>query len=62
MSSDQFGDGQNTGLGWSDPTFVHVSVPKEFVGSLQPNCAVTAKSVLSAQHFAAGDHSDEQRR
>ena len=26
--SDQFGRGQNTGLGWSDPTFVHVSVPK----------------------------------
>ena len=25
---DQFGRGQNTGLGWSDPTFVHVSVPK----------------------------------
>ncbi len=24
----QFGRGQNTGLGWSDPTFVHVSVPK----------------------------------
>jgi len=25
---DQFGHGQNTGLGWSDPTFVHASVPK----------------------------------
>ncbi len=25
---DHFGRGQNTGLGWSDPTFVHVSVPK----------------------------------
>jgi excisionase family DNA binding protein len=25
---DQIGHGQNTGLGWSDPTFVHVSVPK----------------------------------
>jgi hypothetical protein len=25
---DQFGRGQNTGLGWSDPTFVHVFVPK----------------------------------
>jgi hypothetical protein len=24
---DQFGHGQNTGLGWSDPTFVHGSVP-----------------------------------
>jgi hypothetical protein len=26
--NDQFGHGQNTGLGWSDPTFAHVSVPK----------------------------------
>jgi hypothetical protein len=25
---DQFWHGQNTGLGWSDPTFAHVSVPK----------------------------------
>jgi hypothetical protein len=24
--------GQNTGLGWSDPTFVHVSVPKVIRG------------------------------
>ena len=29
---DQFGQGQNTGLGWSDPTFVHVSVPKVISG------------------------------
>ena len=29
---DQFGDGQDTGLGWSDPTFVHVSVPKVIRG------------------------------
>ena len=28
----QFGRGQNTGLGWSDPTFVHVSVPKVICG------------------------------
>jgi hypothetical protein len=26
--NDQFGHGQNTGSGWSDPTFVHGSVPK----------------------------------
>ena len=25
---EQFGHGQNTGLGWSDPTFAHVSVHK----------------------------------
>jgi hypothetical protein len=30
--NDQFGRGQNTGLGWSDPTFVHVSVPKVIRG------------------------------
>ena len=29
---DKFGRGQNTGLGWSDPTFVHVSVPKVIRG------------------------------
>ena len=33
----QFGHGQNTGLGWSDPTFGHDSVPKVNRGSLQPN-------------------------
>jgi hypothetical protein len=30
--NDQFGRGQNTGLGWSDPIFVHVSVPKVIHG------------------------------
>jgi hypothetical protein len=34
---DQFGRGQNTVLGWSDPTFAHGSVPKVSRGSLQPN-------------------------
>ncbi len=34
---DQFGRGQNTVLGWSDPTFAHGSVPKVTRGSLQPN-------------------------
>jgi hypothetical protein len=29
---DQFGRGQNTGLGWSDPPFVHGSVPKVIRG------------------------------
>ncbi len=32
---DQFGRGQNTVLGWSDPTFAHGSVPKVSRGSLQ---------------------------
>src|SRR5712664_3436750 len=34
---DQFGRGQNTVLGWSDPTLAHGSVPKVTRGSLQPN-------------------------
>ncbi len=34
---DQFGRGQNTVLGWSDPTFAHDSVAKVSRGSLQPN-------------------------
>src|SRR6202166_4718568 len=34
---DQFGCGQNTVLGWSDPTFAHDCVAKVNRGSLQPN-------------------------
>jgi len=41
---DQFGHGQNTVLGWSDPTFAHGSVPKVNRGSLQPN-----KKILSVR-------------
>jgi hypothetical protein len=33
----QFGRGQDTVLGWSDPTFAHGSVAKVSRGSLQPN-------------------------
>jgi hypothetical protein len=33
---DQFGRGQNTVLGWSDPTFAYGSVAKVIPGSLQP--------------------------
>jgi hypothetical protein len=33
--NDQFGRGQNTGLGWSDPTFVYVCVPK-VIGGVAP--------------------------
>ncbi len=36
-ASVDFGQGQNTGVGWSDPTFGHGSVPKVSRGSLQPN-------------------------
>ena len=41
-----FGRGQNTGLGWSDPTFGGFQPPKDFVGSLQPS--VSKKSPLTA--------------
>jgi len=34
---DQFGRGQNTVVGWSDPTLAQGSVPKVTRGSLQPN-------------------------
>jgi hypothetical protein len=34
-----FGRGQNTGVGWSDPTFGGFQPPKDFVGSLQPSVA-----------------------
>jgi hypothetical protein len=50
--NDQFGRGQNTVLGWSDPTFVHVSVPKQIRGSLQPIGALNARRVLSAYRLA----------
>lgn len=44
----QLGRGQNTGLGWSDPTFGPVTVPKVIRGSLQPVGATSARRVLSA--------------
>ena len=44
---DQFGRGQNTVLGWSDPTFAHDSVAKVSRGSLQPNKKLP--SVLAAR-------------
>jgi hypothetical protein len=33
----RFDRGQNTALGWSDPTFAHDCVAKVTPGSLQPN-------------------------
>ena len=36
MRDQEFGRGQNTGVGWSDPTFAHGSVAKVTPGSLQP--------------------------
>jgi hypothetical protein len=47
---DQVGRGQNTVLGWSDPTFAHDSVAKVMPGSLQPN--KTLLSVCAARIWA----------
>ena len=37
MRDKEFGRGQNTELGWNDPTFEHGSVPKVTRGSFQPS-------------------------
>ena len=64
---DQFGRRQNTGLGWSDPTFVHVSVPKvirgvapaqlrgdraEYIVRVQIGSGTIAKTVRNPVKFA----------
>ncbi len=59
---DQFGRGQNTGLGWSDPTFVHVSVPKVIRGVAPAQLRGDRAEYFVRAAFAAGGHSDEQRR
>ena len=41
-----FGRGQNTGLGWSDPTFGGLQPPKDLVGSLQPSVSRIARAHL----------------
>jgi hypothetical protein len=46
---DQFGRGQNTVLGWSDPTFGHGSVPKVSRGSLQPNKKLPSARVCASR-------------
>ena len=38
----RIGRGQNIGMGWSDPTFGHDSVPKVNRGSLQPNKKISS--------------------
>src|ERR1700745_936185 len=45
----QFGHGQNTGMGWSDPVFGSLWLPKRIVGSLQPR---KQGSALFAKSFA----------
>jgi hypothetical protein len=37
MRDEEFGRGQNTELGWNDPTFAHGSVTKVTQGSFQPS-------------------------
>jgi hypothetical protein len=64
---DPFGRGQNTGLGWSDPTFVHGSVPKvirgvapaqlrgdraEYIVRVQIGSGTIAKTVRNPVKFA----------
>src|SRR6059058_5517430 len=44
-----FGRGQNTGMGWSDPTFGSLWLPKRIVGSLQPG---KQENPLFAKRFA----------
>ena len=53
---DQFGRGQNTALGWSDPTLAQGSVPKVTRGSLQPN-----KKLLSMRGENLGEAGEEGR-
>ena len=59
---DQFGRRQNTGLGWSDPPFAHVSVPKVIRGVApaqlrgdRAECFVSAGLVgIAFRHFQQG--------
>jgi hypothetical protein len=45
----QFGRVQNTEVGWSDPTFVHVSVPKAIRG-VAPAHSLRAGNILKIKH------------
>ena len=59
---DQIGRGQNTGLGWSDPTFAHVSVPKVIRGVAPAQLRGDRAECFVRAAFCSGGHSDEQRR
>jgi hypothetical protein len=54
-----FERGQNTGLGWSDPTFGGFQPPKDFVGSLQPS--VWKKSSLNSVFCQRQEKPREER-
>jgi hypothetical protein len=61
--NDQFGRGQNTGLGWSDPTFVHVSVPKVIRGVAPAQLRGDGGEYFVRAAFRSrGAHNDEQRK
>jgi len=59
---DQFGRGQNNGLGWSDPTCVHGSVPKVIRGVAPAQLRGDRAECFVRAAFCNGGHSDEQRR
>ena len=48
-ASVDFGHGQNTGVGGSDPTFAHGSVAKVNCGSLLPNKKLHAVRACAAR-------------
>src|SRR5260370_37906123 len=57
----QFGHGQNTFWGWSDPTFGSLWLPKRIVGSLQPRKqgnALFAKCFASVQLRGRGEEEE----
>ena len=53
---DGFGRGQNTGVGWSDPTFGQLLVAKRPQGSLQPIGVVVIRRVFWPNVIANGRH------
>src|SRR5207302_7842871 len=48
-----FGHVQNTGMGWSDPTFAHGSVAKVNRGSLQPTRSPRSAPRAKGNRYAA---------
>lgn len=59
---DHLGRVQNTGLGWSDPTFAHVSVPKVIRGVAPAQLRGDRAECFVRTAFHSRSHSDEQRR
>ena len=63
---DHFGRGQNIGMGWSDPTFAHGSVPKVMLGvapAHPPEAAALLPVLADKDSFdCRPDHSRRGRR